>query len=125
MLIHKATMGVLEYFWTGKYQTNHSGNLVPIDRPATLSDVDDPEEWWEIPNNCTLARTIHIYYPWITPEIDSDGRLIGVKIQKDEEDEPEFHIDRDALKREASSRGYRNIGRIRPKGMMPFLRKEE
>lgn len=110
MLIHKRTMGVLERIWTGDYQKNSKGDLMPINRAAKLSDVDAPDDWWEIPDGTPLSKTIHIYYPWIIPEVDSEGMLIGVKLD----------LDRSDLGTIESTKK-----RIRRKGLMPFLKKEE
>ena len=45
------------------------------DRPVALSDVEDPEAWWEIPSQGALARKVRRYYPLLRPVVDqpADG----------------------------------------------------
>lgn len=118
MLVHKATMGILDRIWTGQHTRGPDGILNPVERPARPSDVDDPEEWWEIPSSGTLAKKIRRYYPWITPEIGQDGKLVDVQIQRDT---PKQAVIREELRKEAAKRGYKQPKRLRPRGIMPFL----
>lgn len=66
-------MGVLDRIWTGRHSQGPDGVLTPVDRPAALSDVEDPEAWWEIPSQGTLARKIRRYYPLLSPVVDGEG----------------------------------------------------
>lgn len=118
MLIHKVTMGVLDRIWTGQHTTGPDGRKIPLDRPAVLSDVENPEEWWEIPGTGPLARTVRMYYPWIIPQSGPDGVLAGVQVQRDA---PNREPDRTTLLEEARKRGYKQAGRMRPKGLFSFL----
>lgn len=82
MLVHKRTMGILDYVWAGEYSRISASLSEPKKKYITISDVENPDEWWEIPNNSSLARTICRYYPWVIPKTDFDGNLIGVEIMK-------------------------------------------
>lgn len=121
MLVHKATMGVLDRVWTGKHAHRPDGTLCPIDRPAVLADVDDPEDWWEIPGTGPLARTIRMNYPWIRPETSLSGELTGVVVTRTLERQTEAQAVQEARREEARERGYKRTGRMRPRGLMPFL----
>ena len=79
-----------------------------------------PEEWWEVPMSSKLGKKIRMYYPWITPVVDEAGKLTDVEIQREVPD-GEAEARRAALKEEAARRGYRAAGRVRPKGLRPFL----
>ena len=123
MLIHKQTMGVLDTFWTGE---NHldpkSGLQVPVEREYTFRTAPDlsPEEWWEVSRGSKLGKKLRMYYPWVTPVVDEAGELTDVEIQREPPD-GEQEARKTALKEEAARRGYRAAGRVRPKGLMPFL----
>lgn len=124
MLIHKATMGVLDRVWLGKYQYDAKlGTKTPVLHAVTLSDVDDPEDWWEIPSNSSLAKMVQRYYPRIFPEVDTEtGQLVNVRIQKEKEEQT---LAVPFAKSEAEQRGYKRRVQIRPKDVMLFLRKED
>ena len=127
MLIHKQTMGVLDTFWTGE---NHldpkSGLQVPVERDYTFRTAPDlsPEEWWEVPMSSKLGKKIRMYYPWITPVVDAAGELTDVELPETAQSQ-EQAARKTALKEEAVRRGYRSAGKVRPKGLMPFLRQTE
>lgn len=124
MLIHKATMGVLDRIWTGRHSRVPDGVLTPVDRPAALSDVDDPETWWEIPSQGALARKIRRYYPLLRPVVDEEGRLVeAVPLCPDEDQEAveRARKAKAAKTQEAARRGYQKAGKVRPLGLMPFL----
>lgn len=124
MLVHKATMGVLDRIWTGRHSQGPDGVLTPVDRPAALSDVEDPEAWWEIPSQGTLARKIRRYYPLLSPVVDGEGRLVEAVPLCPDEDQEAAERAREvntAMTQEAARRGYRKAGKVRPLGLMPFL----
>ncbi len=120
MLVHKATRGVLDCIWTGRYIRGPDGARLPLERPARLSDVDDPEAWWEIPGAGPLARRVRRYYPFLRPVVDGEGRLADV-IPLRQEEGREAAGQAEERRREAGRRGYKNPGRVRPTGLMPFL----
>ena len=117
-------MGVLDRIWTGRHSQGPDGVLTPVDRPAALSDVEDPEAWWEIPSQGTLARKIRRYYPLLSPVVDGEGRLVeAVPLCRDEDQEAAERAREvnTAMTQEAARRGYRKAGKVRPLGLMPFL----
>lgn len=124
MLIHKTTMGVLDRIWTGQHTRRADGTLSPLDRPATLSDVDNPEDWWEIPSRGALAQKIRRYYPFLRPVVDGEGGLMEVVPLCSEAAQEAAERAREvkaAMAQEAVRRGYRKAGKVRPLGLMPFL----
>lgn len=121
MLVHKRTLGVIETVWTGKYVLVQ-GVSYPVDQQVRISDVDDPDEWWELPKDSKLAAKIRKLYPWMIPEIDEQGNLIGV--QPDKPDTVDLNAIKEERQKEAQARGYQHAGRIRPKNLMSFLRKD-
>jgi|MucameStandDraft_1065616.scaffolds.fasta_scaffold27459_2 hypothetical protein len=117
-------MGVLDRIWTGRHSQGPDGVLTPVDRPAALSDVEDPEAWWEIPSQGTLARKIRRYYPLLSPVVDGEGRLVEAVPLCPDEDQEAAERAREvntAMTQEAARRGYRKAGKVRPLGLMPFL----
>ena len=117
-------MGVLDRIWTGRHSRGPDGVLTPVDRPAALSDVEDPENWWEIPSRGALAYKIRRYYPLLSPVVDGEGRLVEVVPLCPEEDREAAERAREvkaAQAQEAARRGYRKAGKVRPLGLMPFL----
>lgn len=125
MLIHKQTMGVLDTYWTGSYRLEVStGMQVPVEREYTYKSAPElsAAEWWEVPRNSKLGKKLRMYYPWITPVVDEAGELVDVELQLAAPDEDQA-ARKAALKQEAARRGYRRTGRVRPKGMMPFLKR--
>ena len=117
-------MGVLDRIWTGRHSRGPDGVLTPADRPAVLSDVDDPEEWWEISSRGALARKVRRYYPLLRPVMDKEGGLVEVVPLCPGEDQEAAERAREvkaARTQEAARRGYRKAGKVRPLGLMPFL----
>ena len=117
-------MGVLDRIWTGRHTLSPDGVLIPVERPAVFSDVDDPEDWWEIPSRGALAYKIRRYYPLLSPVVDGEGRLVEVVPLCPEEDREAAERAREvkaAQAQEAARRGYRKAGKVRPLGLMPFL----
>ena len=117
-------MGVLDRIWTGRHSQGPDGVLTPVDRPAALSDVEDPEAWWEIPSQGTLARKIRRYYPLLRPVVDEEGRLVeAVPLCPDEDQEAVERARKAKAANDAGSRppGYQKAGKVRPLGLMPFL----
>ena len=117
-------MGVLDRIWTGRHSQGPDGVLTPVDRPAALSDVEDPEAWWEIPSQGALARKVRRYYPLLRPVVDKEGRLVEAVPLCPDEDQEAAERAREvntAMTQEAARRGYRKAGKVRPLGLMPFL----
>lgn len=123
MLVHKSTMGVLDRIWTGRHSRGPDGVLTPVDRPAALSDVENPEAWWEIPSQGALARKVRRYYPLLRPVVDEEGGLVEVVLCPDDDQEATERARevKAARTQEAARRGYRKAGKVRPLGLMPFL----
>lgn len=126
MLIHKRTMGVLDWMWTGQHRRMPDGSTQPLMRAYRLSDLprEERESWWEIPTNSPLGRKIRQYYPWLEPVLGADGELLDVDITADDreaERERQQIQQRAARQEEAVRRGYRKRGMVRPTGLMPFL----
>lgn len=116
-------MGVLDTFWTGEnHLDTKSGLQVPVEREYTFRTAPElsPEEWWEVSRGSKLGKKLRMYYPWVTPVVDEAGELTDVEIQREPPD-GEQEARKTALKEEAARRGYRAAGRVRPKGLMPFL----
>lgn len=78
MLVHKRTMGVLTYRWTGQYRKDISGVKTPVFAPWTLADVPDPGEWWEVPGRSVLGRRLRACYPFADPVIGDGGALVDI-----------------------------------------------
>lgn len=117
-------MGVLDRIWTGQHTRGPDGILNPVERPAVPSDVDNPEDWWEIPSRGALAQKIRRYYPLLRPVVDEEGCLLEVVPLCPNEDQEASERAREtkaARTQEAARRGYRKAGRVRPLGLMPFL----
>ncbi len=117
-------MGVLDRIWTGRHSRGPDGVLTPVDRPAALSDVENPEAWWEIPSQGALARKVRRYYPLLRPVVDEEGGLVEVVPLCPDEDQEAAERAREvkaARTQAAARRGYRKAGKVRPLGLMPFL----
>lgn len=110
-------MGVLDSFWTGRYELRKDGSLRPIERNFTLSDVDNPEEWWELSSKSKLAKRIKMLYPFIEPIVDDNGQLVDIR----SEEKTETATTDSTLEQEALARGYQKNRKLRPKKLMPFL----
>lgn len=117
-------MGVLDRIWTGQHTRGPDGILNPVERPAVPSDVDNPEDWWEIPSRGALAQKIRRYYPLLRPVVDEEGCLLEVVPLCPNEDQEASERAREtkaARTQEAARRGYRKAGKVRPLGLLPFL----
>lgn len=79
MLIHKATLGVLEFApWDGSYRT-FNGVCIPILRPATLAGLGlDPADWWEVDGRSSLAKALRGCWPWFDPVVIA-GELVDIQ----------------------------------------------
>lgn len=118
-------MGVLDTYWTGAYRLDPSTGLqIPVEQEYTYKNAPelDPSEWWETSRNSKLGKKLRMYYPWVDPVVDEAGELVDVELQPAAPDEDQA-ARKAALKQEAARRGYRRAGRVRPKGMMPFLKR--
>ena len=129
MLIHKRTMGVLTWMWTGGHRRMADGTTGLVMREYRFSDLprEDWENWWELPTNSPLGRKIRQYYPWLEPVLGPDGELLDVTITADDREvelERQREQQRAAQQEEAARRGYRKRGMVRPTGLMPFLNAE-
>lgn len=117
-------MGVLDRIWTGQHTRGPDGILNPVERPAVPSDVDNPEDWWEIPSRGALAQKIRRYYPLLRPVVDEEGCLLEVVPLRPNEDQEASERAREtkaARTQEAARRGYRKAGKVRPLELLPFL----
>lgn len=128
MLIHKGTMGVLTWMWTGKHR-REKGSSLPAMRQYRLSDLpqEDWDNWWEVPTNSPLAQKIRAHYPWLEPVLGPEGELLDVNItvnDQEAERERQQARRRAAQQEEAVRRGYRRRASVRPTGLMPFLNAE-
>ena len=123
MLIHKQTMGVLDYIWTGHYRDTPDGGRIPVMRQVRLTDFPElnPDEWWELPENHPLAMRILRQYPWLTPVVGAEGELLDVKSSIEEEKKRQEQERKQCLEKEAKSRGYQKAGRLRQLGLFSFL----
>lgn len=80
MLIHKRTLGVLQWTWDGVSYVTFDGVQRPRMKPVTFETYAlNREEWWEVPNGTPLARTIAAHYPFFDPVV-VEGELVGVEI---------------------------------------------
>lgn len=125
MLVHKRTMGVLAEIWEGYYTREADGSLLPVCRRVKLSDVDNPEEWWEVPSRGALASKILWNYPFLRPVVDENGALVDVICVASEYEQEEARRAQEARQvktQEANRRGYqRNFNKLRPTGLIPLL----
>lgn len=79
MLVHKQTMGVLDQFWTGRYETVMNVR-VPAMAEYTFANTGlDPSEWWYVPRASRLGRRLRAVYPCCIPETDGNGELTGIR----------------------------------------------
>lgn len=80
MLVHKRTLGVLQWYWDGFSYVTFQGVTSPKMAPVTLDTYGlSKEEWWQVPNGSPLARTIALHYPFFDPVV-VDGELVGVQV---------------------------------------------
>lgn len=79
MLIHKATLGVLDYYWTGRYAKGPDGQQLPLMAEYTLEGTGlGADEWWYVPSRSPLASRIRWSYPWMDPVIGEEGELLDI-----------------------------------------------
>lgn len=79
MLVHKRTLGVLQWEWDGVSYMNVRGVRTPKLSPVTLEGHGlDAEEWWQVPDGTPLARKIALCYPFFDP-IVADGVLVDAR----------------------------------------------
>lgn len=129
MLVHKRTLGVLEYIWTGLYTINpKTGEEEPLPRRAERQDLldagEDPADWWELSGPPGLLNVLRHNAPLIVPELDADGNLVGAKPLWQLERQKAQEAVRAKAREENQARGYKSRVNLRPKGMMPFLRQQ-
>lgn len=80
MLVHKKTLGVLQWYWDGVSMVTYDGVTMPKMEPVTLTTHElDPNEWWQVPNGTALARKIALCYPFFDPVVQ-EGELVGVQV---------------------------------------------
>ena len=76
MLVHKRTLGVLQWYWDGVSYVTFDGVQRPKMAPVTLESHDlNAEEWWQVPNGTPLARKIALCYPFFDP-VEAEGQLV-------------------------------------------------
>lgn len=123
MMIHKRTMGVLECIWEGQYRHDRNGYKIPLEKQVKLSDFPtlNPDDWWEIQNDCALAKRLKAIYPFCSPVTGLDGELVDMLPWEQNEDIA-IQEEQQRRREEAQRRGYCQAGRVRPKHLMPFLR---
>lgn len=128
MLVHKASMGILVEVYTGVNRSIRYEGMdrsLPQYRRVTLRDVDDPENWWEVPDSSTLGIQLKRYYPDVIPHVDEKGQLVSITpigrlVKYAERDALAEEAKKKALA-EANERGYANAYNIRPTKIFPFL----
>lgn len=80
MLVHKRTLGVLQWYWDGVSYVTVDGVQRPKMVPVTLESHGlDPDEWWQVPNGTPLARKLALHYPFFDPVVE-DGELVGADV---------------------------------------------
>lgn len=80
MLVHKRTLGVLQWYWDGVSYVTFDGVTRPKMAPVTPESHDlSPDEWWQVPNGTPLAKKIALHYPFFDP-IEEDGELVGAVV---------------------------------------------
>lgn len=70
-----------------------------------------------MPSVGALARRIRMYYPWIVPELNEEGHLVGISLAE----RPDGASQETYLAQEAAQRGYQRRHKVRPRNLMPFL----
>lgn len=73
-------MGVLTYFWNGKFMKYESNTQIPVLETFTPKDVPDfdPDEWWIVNVNTTIGRKLLRSYPFCDPVINDKGELLDI-----------------------------------------------
>ncbi len=80
MLIHKKTLGVLQWYWDGVSYLTFEHHKRPRMFPVTLeSHRLSPREWWQVPNGTALARKIALHYPFFDPVVAGD-ELVDIAV---------------------------------------------
>lgn len=80
MLIHKKTLGVLQWYWDGVSYLTSRGAALPKMAPVTLETYGlNPEDWWQVPNGTPLARKIAVSYPFFDPVV-TGGELVNIEV---------------------------------------------
>lgn len=80
MLVHKQTLGVLQWYWDGVSYVTFDGVRRPKMAPVTPETYDlDAGQWWQVPNGTPLARKIALSYPFFDPVL-AEGELVDVEI---------------------------------------------
>lgn len=93
MLIHKRTLGVLQWYWDGVSFLTFRGETVPKLAAVTRETYElEAEDWWEVPNGTPLARKIALSYPFFDPVV-AGGELVNIRVwpawRRYGEEEPE------------------------------------
>lgn len=79
MLVHKRTLGALQWYWDGVSYVTVQGTVRPRMAPVTLETYGlDEAEWWQVPNGTPLARRIALHYPFFDPVVAED-RLVDIR----------------------------------------------
>lgn len=80
MLVHKRTLGVLQWYWDGVSFVTFGGARRPKMAPVTLETYAlDADEWWQVPNGTPLARKIALNYPFFDPVV-TGGELVNIEV---------------------------------------------
>ena len=132
MLFHKRSYGILDKIWCGDYTKSVGTNGVmvdtPVERSVTINDIPEGErdEYLVIDSSSALARKLRMYYPFIIPVYDDNGKLIDVKSEaaemRKEQEAKEQAALKAMMKNESEKRGYKNRFRLRQKNLMTFLK---
>jgi hypothetical protein len=78
VLVHKATLGVLQWAWDGASYETFQGVRCPRLEAVTLETYGlDAADWWQVPNGTPLARQIALTYPFFDPVV-AEGELVGI-----------------------------------------------
>ena len=78
ILVHKRTLGVLQWYWDGVSYLTFDGVERPKMAPVTLESHGlTDEEWWQVANGTPLARKIALSYPFFDP-VEAGGQLVDV-----------------------------------------------
>ena len=100
----------------------------PVERSVTINDIpeDERDEYLVIDSSSALARKLRMYYPFIIPVYDDNGKLIDVKSEaaemRKEQEAKEQAALKAMMKNESEKRGYKNRFRLRQKNLMTFLK---
>lgn len=79
MLVHKRTLGVLQWYWDGVSRLTFDGVQRPRMDSVTLESHGlTGEEWWQVANGTALARKIALCYPFFDP-VEAEGQLVDIR----------------------------------------------